>query len=108
PPHAHHLPDQPPDHCQVLTLATTCYQQELFRHSHVLSYIDERAVSRETARHLCLGYSDGQRLSARVKNSPQLWAEASAVGLLTVQGHDRLACRLVIPEMREQQAVYLI
>jgi DNA primase len=108
---AHRQQDQHtqlPDHRQILTLATTCYQQELLRHPHVLSYVDERAISLEAVRHLCLGYSDGQRLPAQIKRDPSLWAEANTVGLLTGQGHDRLACRLVIPEMREEQAVYLI
>jgi DNA primase len=96
------------DHRPVVTLATTCYQEELFRHPHVLAYIAERAVSLETTRHLCLGYSDGQTLHTRLGSCPQLCTQASTVGLLTSQGRDRLACRLIIPEMREQQAVYQI
>jgi DNA primase len=92
----------------VLTLAITCYQDELFSHPHVLAYVAERAVSTETARHLCLGYSDGESLARRIKSHPWLCPQASAAGLLTNQGRERLACRLIIPEMREQQAVYLI
>ncbi len=99
---------QLPDFRRVLTLATRCYQEELFCHRHVLSYVTERAISLETARHLCLGYSDGQRLRAQLKRSPQLWREASTAGLLTSQWRDRFASRLLIPEMREQQAVYVI
>jgi DNA primase len=96
------------DHRRVLTLAMACYQEELFSQQHVLTYVAGRAVSTDTARHLCLGYSDGHRFRAQLKPSPQLWREASTAGLLTNQGRDRLACRLIIPEMREQQVVYLI
>ena len=99
---------QLPDYHPLLTLATTCYQEELFRHPNVLAYVGERAVSLETTRHLCLGYSDGQTLHTRLGGCPQLCTEASTVGLLTSQGRDRLASRLIIPEMREQQAVYQI
>ncbi len=105
---SHRRQTQLPDFRRVLTLATRCYQEELSRHRHVLSYVIERAISLETARHLCLGYSDGQRLRAQLKRSPQLWREATTAGLLTSQGRDRFTSRLMIPEMREQEAVYMI
>ena len=73
-----------------------------------MAYVAKRAVSLETAAHLCLGYSDGQTLQTRMGNDLLLCTQASTVGLLTSQGRERLACRLIIPEIRAQQAVYLI
>lgn len=96
------------DYRQVLTLAVERYQEELFRRPDVLAYLDDRAISCETARHLCLGYSDGSTLRRQLDAHPLIRAEANAAGLLTSQGRERLATRLVIPEMRERQACYLI
>jgi DNA primase len=103
-----HQHTQLADHRRLFTLATHCYQEELFRHPNVLAYVAERAISVETTRRLCLGYCDGQQLHTRTKNNLQLSAEARTVGLLTSQGRECLASRLIIPEMREEQAVYLI
>ena len=101
-------PIQLPDYRRIATLAVEQYQEALLRSPHILAYVNERAVSLETARRLHLGYSDGHSFLTRIHADPSLREEACAAGLLTSGGRERLAHRLVIPEMRGSAAVYLI
>lgn len=104
---ASHLPEDP-SLTRMLTEATHQYCSGLLRTSHVLQYARGRGSKEQTARALPLGYSNGRTLLPYLAHEPEGRKRAFAAGLLTPIGRERLASRLMIPEIRGGQAHSLI
>jgi hypothetical protein len=92
----------------VLTLATAIYHQTLLRTPVALAYLRERGISLALARRCRLGYADGMALPAYLAADGNLHRAAQQCGLLTSSGGERLAHRLVIPELRASRALWMI
>ena len=92
----------------VLTLATAIYHQTLLRTPVALAYLRERGISLALARRCRLGYADGTALPAYLAADGNLHRVAQQCGLLTSSGRERLADRLIIPEVRAGRALWMI
>ncbi len=96
------------DYRELLTRASSCYQTVLLHKPEALSYLKGRGITNETARRLHLGYCDGHTFLAQLNTMPPLHTAARAAGVLTDKGRERLVHRVVVPERRAGQVIYLI
>jgi len=91
-----------------LTVAATLYHQQFLHEPHAQAYTVSRGVTPHTARRHRLGYATGGTLLpelARHGVSPHL---ARRVGLVHRDGQEHLAGRLVVPDLHDQQPIWLI
>jgi DNA primase len=92
----------------VLRAATSLYHQRLLGDAHALAYLEQRGIDRPTVERCQVGYAAGDQLLPLLRwRGLPLWA-ALRVGLVNRQGHEHLAGRIVVPELRGEQATWLI
>ena len=92
----------------LLTATVALYQQALEENAEAQAYLRERGVSMALAHQAHLGFADGQALGRFLAADPQAQAQARTAGLLDAQGHERLAGRIIIPEMRAGRCLWMV
>ena len=104
-------PTRPPidrDERVCLAAAVDFYQTRLFRSEEALAYLAGRGLTRETIERCRLGYAAGGGLMGYLRWHRLSVGAAFRRGLLTRSGTDFLAGRIVVPEIRSAQPVWLI
>jgi DNA primase len=92
----------------ILTLASEMYHRSLLRHPDVLSYAQARGIQPSSVRSMQLGYADGRTLPSYLAAHAELREDAQRCGLVSDQGRETLAGRLIFPERRTGATWYLI
>ena len=95
-------------HAAVLSLASEVYHRSLLRHPEVLSYAKARGIEPSSVRSMQLGYADGHTLPSYLAAHAKLREAAQLSGLISDQGRETLAGRLIFPERRSGATWYLI
>ncbi len=99
----------------VMNTACAKYQHALWREPRALHYLRERAIPDPVIRRCALGYADGHSLQAYLRRRSGL-PSAQELGLLRQPRHgdggrplaEFLAGRIVVPEIRAGQCLWLI
>jgi len=99
----------------VMNTACALYQHALWREPRALDYLRERGIPGSVIRRCSLGYADGHSLEAYLRHRSGL-RTAQQLGLLRQPGHvdsgrplaEFLAGRIVVPEVRAAQCLWLI
>jgi len=92
----------------VLTVAAAIYQEHLLRTPHALAYLHARGIPQSVALHARLGYADTTTLRAFVGRDALVASIARRIGLVDRVGRDRLRGRLIIPEFRAGQCIWMV
>ncbi len=98
----------PVDHSALLTHALLTYHKTILRMTPVQEYLASRGISLATIRRCVLGYADGITLRLSLRGNEPLWLQARRAGLLTRNGKEWLAGRLIIPDLRGDTCVWMI
>jgi DNA primase len=97
-----------PQELIALQAATALYNRRLVTDPDALAYVRSRGLD-ETAIIRCrMGYASGTELLAYMKWRRLPLAPAMRVGLLNSSGRETLARRVVVPEFRSGQPVWLV
>jgi DNA primase len=100
--------DRDSDELVVLRAATTLYHRRLLTDPPALQYLDQRGVDRQTIETCRLGYAAGDELVSLLRWRRMELAPALRVGLLDQRGQEFLGGRIVVPELKAGQPVWLI
>ncbi len=97
-----------PEGAAVLRAAATLYHQRLLGDPAALGYVASRGIDRATIERCQVGYAAGDQLLPLLRwRGLPLWA-ALGTGLVNRHGHEHLAGRIVVPELRQGRPVWLI
>jgi DNA primase catalytic core len=109
PPHPATDPIAPPDPHQqgAIALAVVVYHERLLAEPRAVDYLQSRGVDLATANRFRLGFARGDELVDRLRAVGLPLDPARQVGLLDPEGREPLAGRIVIPELREGNPVWL-
>ncbi|HEX5506396.1 MAG TPA: CHC2 zinc finger domain-containing protein [Thermomicrobiales bacterium] len=91
-----------------LAVATALYHGHLLRDGPALAYCAGRGLDRATLARCRVGYAAGGDLAAALRHRGLDPAPAVRAGLLDPDGRERLAGRLVVPELRAGGPLWLI
>ena len=117
---AHHRPLKPPKARPVrreaygpaeracLAAAVELYHNSLLAEPHALDYVRRRGLSHTTLEACQVGYARGDQLVAYLRWRRLPVPAAVRVGLLTRRGREFFAGRVVVPETRRGQPIWLI
>ncbi len=97
-----------PDERACLAAATELYQNRFLTDSDALAYCQSRGLDRETLERHQVGYSTGDELADYLRWRKLPLQAAIRVGLLRRDNRDFLAQRIVLPEIRRGQPIWLI
>lgn len=97
-----------PDERACLAAAAELYHNRLLDEPAVLAYIDGRGIEPVTAERCLLGYANGDELAHYLRWRRLPPQAAIRVGLLGRDGRELLAGRVVVPEVRAGQPLWLI
>ncbi|MEZ4479895.1 MAG: CHC2 zinc finger domain-containing protein [Dehalococcoidia bacterium] len=92
----------------ILAAAANVYHETLLRTDRALRYLESRGVGAAVARRCRLGFSDGHSLRPLLQRHRLSLRRAGQLGLLRRDGSEPLAGRIVIPELREGQCVWMV
>ncbi len=106
PPTTRRVPDA--DERACVSAAADFYHGQLLRSGGALGYLNGRGISPETMRRCKLGYCSGRGLRDYLAWRRLPLGAAARRGLLTRRGDETFAGRVVIPEWRKGQAVWLM
>ena len=96
------------DDRMILTAASAVYNDLLWRTPPALAYLEGRGIGEVVIRRCHLGYSDGHSLSQYLQRRRLSLRRAREMGLLWRDGGERMAGRIVVPEMRGDQCVWMV
>ena len=96
------------DEYRVLAAATDLYANQLFTDELALGYMADRGFPRGLLERYRVGYSRGDELVAYLHWRRLPLGAAVRAGLITADGREFLAGRIVFPELRDGQTVWLI
>ena len=96
------------DEYRVLAAATDLYANQLFTDELALGYMADRGFPRGLLERYRVGYSRGDELVAYLRWRRLPLGAAVRAGLITADGREFLAGRIVFPELRDGQTVWLI
>ncbi|HEY8742169.1 MAG TPA: CHC2 zinc finger domain-containing protein [Chloroflexota bacterium] len=88
--------------------AVTLYHQQLLAAPNAFGYVVQRGLAPDTVLRYRLGYAVGDTLVAALRRHRFSVTAAMHVGLLDRNGHERLTGRVIVPELRNGQAIWLI
>ncbi|MDG6910191.1 MAG: toprim domain-containing protein [Nitrososphaerota archaeon] len=97
-----------PDERACLAAATELYQNRFLTDSEALAYCQSRGLDRETLERHRVGYSTGDELADYLRWRRLPLQAAVRVGLLRRDNRDFLTGRIVLPEIRRGQPIWLI
>jgi DNA primase len=92
----------------VLNAAVELYRNRLLADTDALAYLENRGLGSEVIECSALGFVAGNELMPYLSWRKLPIAAARSCGLLTRAGEERLTGRLVIPEVRQGQTVWMI
>jgi len=95
------------EHFTLLTAATEVYHAAIFTQPRVLEYLAKRHIDLDMIRHHRIGYATGNDLAKYFRFrgwDPEI---ASDLGLIGPRG-EYFRQRIVIPELRDGRAIYLV
>jgi DNA primase len=96
------------DDRMILTAASAVFHETLLQMPNALGYLEERGVGLPLVRRCRLGYSDGRSLRQYLRRHRLSLRRASQMGLLWRDGGETMAGRVVIPELRGGQCVWMV
>lgn len=96
------------DDRMILTAASAVYHDLLWQSPRALAYLESRGIGPATIRRCRLGYSDGHVFSRYLQRHRLSIKRARAMGLLWKDGRERMAGRVVVPEMRGDQCIWMV
>ena len=97
-----------PSEQACLAAAIELYHNRLRSDSRARAYVEGRGLTWPTAEGCRLGYADGDELADFLRWRRLPLMAARRVGLLTGEGRDFMAGRVVVPEIRGGQVVWLV
>jgi DNA primase len=101
--------EQPsPNDQVVLTAACDVYHTALLRSQRAQRYLADRGIDLEVARRCRVGYGDGTALRAYLERSRLGFRQARDLGLVGARGVETMTGRLVVPELRGGQCIWLV
>ncbi|MDP9383218.1 MAG: CHC2 zinc finger domain-containing protein [Chloroflexota bacterium] len=95
---------------EVMNTACAVYQRLLWRTPQALAYLKKRGIPDRVARECRLGYADGHSLQKHLQGGKGL-DTARRLGLLASRrgaGREHLAGRIVVPELRNGNCIWMI
>ncbi len=107
-PHLSRLAVPGPDERACLAAAVELYHNALLGDARALAYVEGRGVDLGAARCFRLGYARGDELVSYLRWRRLPAGAARRVGLLGPDGREFLAGRVVVPEIRAGQPIWLI
>lgn len=96
------------DDRMILTAACAVYHEALLQTPKALRYLEERSIGLPLVRRCRLGYSDGRSLRRYLQRRRMSLKRASQMGLLWRDGGETMAGRVVIPELRGGQCIWMV
>jgi DNA primase len=96
------------DDRMILTAACAVYHETLLQAPKALSYLEERGIGLPLVRRCRLGYSDGRSLRQYLRRHRLSLRRATQMGLLWRDGGETMAGRVVIPELRGSQCIWMV
>jgi DNA primase len=96
------------DEQACLAAAVELYNNRLLIDSDALHYLDERGIRGSILEERLLGYSGGDELTAYLRWRRLPTSAATRVGLLGRGGGETMAGRIVVPEIRSGQPIWLV
>jgi len=103
-----HLEERDPREAIALQAATMLYHQRLLSDPTAMAYLTGRGIDRATVEACRLGYAAGDELIPYLAWRQLGLEPALRVGLLGRNGREFLAGRIVVPDLRDQQPVWLV
>jgi DNA primase len=91
-----------------LAAAVELYHNRLRSDSRARAYVEGRGLTWPTVEECCLGYADGDELGDFLRWRRRPLGAARRTGLLTGEGRDFMAGRVVVPEIRGGEVVWLV
>ena len=92
----------------ILAAAFELYYETLAHTPAALRYLHDRGVPEGIARRCRLGYADGRQLVQYLSRRRLSLRRAREIGLLTADGREALAGRIVVPELRGGRCTWLV
>jgi DNA primase len=96
------------DDRMILTAACGVYHETLMRSHRVLRYLEGRGIGLPVVRRCRVGYSDGRSLQSYLKRRRLGLRRATQMGLLWRDGGETMAGRIVIPELRGAECIWMV
>jgi len=96
------------DDRMILTAACAVYHETLLQTPKALGYVEERGIGLALVRRCRLGYSDGRSLRQYLRRHRLSLRRATQMGLLWRDGGETMAGRIVIPELRGGQCIWMM
>jgi DNA primase len=97
-----------PEELAVLQAAVSLYHHTLLAEPRALEYLSSRGLDRPTIERYRLGYAPGDQLTALLRWQRLPIGPALRVGLLTRDGAEFLAGRIVVPDLSGGRPVWVI
>ena len=91
-----------------LAAAVDLYHNRLLTEPAALAYVEARGLARATLERCRVGYASGDELAAYLRWRRLPAQAAVRVGLLGRDGREHLAGRVVVPEIRHGQPIWLV
>ena len=101
-------PTQRPEDLDVLSAAIELYRNRLLVDGEALQYLSTRGIARETIEQAQLGFAVGHELIPYLSWRRFPIESARRCGLINSDGKERLAGRLVVPEIRDGKATWMV
>jgi DNA primase len=97
------------DDRMILTAASAIYHETLLRTPPALKYLQERGIGQPVVHRCRLGYCDGRSLRQYLQRRRLSLRRAAQMGLLWKDGgNETMAGRVVVPELRGDQCVWMV
>ena len=96
------------DDRMILTAACGVYHESLMRSQRVLRHLEGRGIGLPVIRRCRVGYSDGRSLQSYLKRRRLGVRRATQMGLLWRDGGETMAGRIVIPELRGAECIWMV
>ena len=97
-----------PDERACLAAAVELYQNRLLGDCTALAYVAERGIDQRTIERCRLGYAAGGELPAYLRWRRLPVQAAMRIGLLGHGGRETMAGRVVVPEIRAGQPIWMV
>jgi len=97
-----------PTEAAALAAAVELYRNRLLSESRAVAYLASRGFARDVVERAHLGYAAGDELVPYLVWRGASVSAARRLGLLAADGRERLAGRIVFPEFRQGQPIWLI
>ena len=94
------------EHIQILTAAASVYHASLLTNREMLAYVLGRGITLETIKRFRLGYATGENLAKYFRFRRWNLQAARELGLIN-DHREFFQKRIIIPELRNSQVVYL-